>query len=513
MNFLRLSQFPFHGAGPLAEDPGSWDDQQVMAATVVRFTPPAGPYAGQDLFFLYYRGANALLSGKGKVSIGVMIADPARFTGMNWNKLRALNPIIPHDFVAEAPVGGGDYNDMTAVVHGGMVRLYVNIYGNPAGTNRMVMFELPDGITPRYRGEIEWKGRGFGRTGGLLVNVGETLWMMVGDERADGGSDRRLRRSDDGLTWRDGGAALRASGDPGAWDGYSLVVGRGFRAGSHIYAVQPGMPFIGTDRRGKPLDDWPEAIGIWRCHVNDLGNGRLWQAYPRNPVMLRGPTEGGCWQLTPMLAPQGIFGPYQTWAMPGWENIGTPAMNRLRTEPYAGLAEGWSTKHQYMAVAVNRLALDDWAADPIPAGRSYMIRHVRSGRWLKREGAALVLAEPGAPGAAAARFHLSARQGFRALRAGGPKGPELGVPGRRPDQRAGFDAPAADGLPATAPRDWLTEIFEINGRHDVALITNRHSSLSLAPGGAQEDGDFHVVQRPALAGDTDMLFEFLPLDD
>lgn len=163
MNFLRLSEYPFHGAGALSANPGSWDDQQVMAATVLRFTPPSGPYAGRDMYFLYYRGADALLQGKGQVAIGVMVAEVAGFTGSNWDRLRALNPIIPPDVVAEAPVRGGDYNDMAAVLHQGQVRLYVNIYGNPKGTNRMVRFDLADGITPPMA--ARWNGRG-GPSGG-----------------------------------------------------------------------------------------------------------------------------------------------------------------------------------------------------------------------------------------------------------------------------------------------------------------------------------------------------------
>lgn len=514
MNFLRLGEYPFHGAGALAAEPGSWDDQQVMAATVARFTPAFGPYAGRDLYFLYYRGADALLQGRGKVAIGVMVAEVAGFTGSNWDRLRALNPILPADAVAEPPVRGGDYNDMMAVVHRGVVRLYVHVYGNPPGSNRMVRFDLADGITPVYGGEIEWRGRPFGRTGGLLVNVDEVLWMLVNEEMPDGGANRRLRFSTDGHSWQDGGAALQASGDPAAWDGHSLVVGRGFVHGDHVYAVQPGMPFIGREKNGKSHDDWPEAIGLWRCHKADLGNGRPWQKYHRNPVMLRGPCEGGCWQLTPLIPDtpdRPVLGPYQTWAMPGWGHIGTEQMNSLRVQPYAGLRAGWSTKHQYMAVATNRLALDDWEADPIPPG-AYMIRHAQSGRWLKRDGAFLVLAEDGAPGAAAARFHLARRRDFWVIRARGPKGAELGVPDRDRLRRARFDQ-SADSPIADAPRDWLLEIVAMGTEHPVAIVTNRHSSLSLMPGRQQDaSGDTYLVQDPALAGDAEKLFEFVRLD-
>lgn len=518
MNFLRLSEYPFHGAGALSANPGSWDDQQVMAATVLRFTPPSGPYAGRDMYFLYYRGVDALLQGKGQVAIGVMVAEVAGFTGSNWDRVRALNPIIPPDFVAEAPVRGGDYNDMAAVPHQGQVRLYVNIYGNPKGTNRMVRFDLADGITPTYGGEVEWQGRPFGRTGGLLVNVDEVLWMLVNQEMPDGGANRSLRFSTDGRIWQDGGPALQVSGDPDAWDGHSLVVGRGFTHGDHVYAVQPGMPRIGREKDGSPHDDWPEAIGLWRCHKADLGNGRLWQKYHRNPVMLRGPTEGGCWQLGPLIPDdpgRPVVGPYQTWAMPGWGNIGSAEMNQLRMQPYAGLRAGWSTKHQYMAVAANRLALDDWQADPIPVGHSYMIRHAQSGRWLKRDGAFLVLAEAGAPGAAAARFHLERRRDFFVIRARGPQGAELGIPGPERLRRARFDQ-SADSPITDAPRDWLLEIVDMGAdmgaEYPVALITNRHSSLSLMPGRQQDNsGDTYMVQDPALAGDVEKLFEFVRL--
>lgn len=513
MHFVRQSQYPFHGSGDYTDYPGEWDDKQAMAATVVRFTPASGDSAGDDLFWMYYRGADDLLSGAGVVSIGMMTADPLTFNGRNWDKRRDRNPVIEPDATGTAPVLGGDYNDMAAVVDAtnGVIRLFVNIYGNPSGTNRLVQFSSTNGYDFTYAGEATLGGGNFGSTVGGLFYVGARLWALCGVSASNGGgSNRRLRYSDDhGSTWTNAATAISVASDQNAWNGFSLVVGRAFVSGDYVYAVQPGMRYLGLDGAGGAYADWPEAIGLWRKALADVGDGQPWEAYPRNPIMVRGPTEGGCWQLNVMLLNGVALGPYQTWAHPDWDNIGSANMIELRDTPYAGLGEGWSTKHQYTAQAINQLALQNWSLNPLPNG-TYAIRHAATGRWLGVNGSGgAVLTQSDAP---ATLFHLSRRNDFTLIRRDTSSGDALRVADLSRNTLATFAAP---GDTSDRTVEWHIEIIapaslEV-GETVTAFITSRHSSLSLVPRIEAVDSAVPVVQGPALYGSAEHVFEIIPV--
>lgn len=501
--FYPVSEFPMHGAGPVTRYPGQWDDKQVMAACCALFTPASGAFSGRQTAFLYYRATDDLLSGPGSVQIGVMTADPADLDGLNWNRQRGLNPIIPANAVASAPVLGGDYNDMTVVEYAGKLRLFVNIYGNPAGSNRMVVFESATGLAFTYLQEVQHGGTHFGATCGPIWNVAGTLWGLFSQAAATGGNKKRLRSSaDGGLSWTDHGTAIELSTDPKAWDSHSLIVGRPFPwavGDSHVYALIPGMRNIGTDGGGSPYSDWPEAIGLYRCAVDQLGQPGSWQRYPR-PVMMRGPLDGGIWQLAPLVIGREVLATYQAWSMADFDNIASADMATLRSQPYAGVTEGWSTKHIYTARLGGRAALDDWATDPLPAGAVYL-RHVATGAFLAIEGGRAVLSAE-----APQVFTHASEGGFSTLTAGSTR---LRAPSLK--NRAQIEASADDltGDPLNLKAHWLINLREDQaGVPPLVWVQSRHSSLALAVRRGTDRSGIAIEQRPYV-GAADMLWELV----
>lgn len=504
--FISLSEYPFHGSLGRSRYPGEWDDQQVMSPTRVRFTPASGALSGVDTWFYYYRGLNDLISAGGISQIGVKTAAVATFDGFNWNDQRAINPVIENDFPgAPAPVAGGLYNDMRAVVYAGKIRLFVAIYGNPSESNRTVIFESADGFTFTYVGEAQKDAAYLGRTIGAIANVGGTLVSLVSIANGAGGGNGRQKwvSTDGGLTWLERGLAIPV-GIEGDWNGLTYLGGTMELIGDYYVALLHGMPFIGNNGGGDPYLDWPEAFGAFRIHVDDILTADvIWEANAQNPLFIAGPTHGATWHAALYQHNGSTFVHMETWGVPGFENIGNATNMALRDTSYFGVESRVSSAQIYMLEMKDRGWLDNWTT-PILADGDYTLRHVGSGKFVGIVSGAPVpvIDDEGE----IAKFTIDRQLSYYRFRNGG-------VSMRAPSEFAGSTVvmEPSPGVLTNQAGQWdLTpwgDPVSGGGRH--VVITNRYTRMALAlTNGTEADGS-PLVCLP-FTGDPAQVFEIMP---
>lgn len=496
MNFAHVSQFPILRGGRV-RDP-SFDYGHTQNCNVVWFN---------GRHHVYWKGLEALPETTNPPRLGLGYIDPDGFdetAGVTRTpfdgrtlKLEATNPIVDFTSAARFPSGtaapldvytnggltaGGRIGDIAAVVHGGKVKLYCNVYNyNNAGTNRLALIESADGKTFSFVQEITYSGVGFGRTMGPVWDVGGTLWALFGQAHATRGFYKVLMSSADGLTWALHGTAIPLSNDPAAFNYYGMPVGRAFVHGAYAVAAVPGS---------RHTADWPEGIGLWRKPLASLGDGLPWEEYPRNPVALRDPTKGGLWQANLFFAGPDLWALCNTWGMVGFENIDSATLNTMRGAPYYD-QDVTGFKHVAAMRATNRFALDDWAYDPIGDGGLWQLRHgdlyLASGQSAPAAGGAVTVIADRAD--ARTLWRIDRQSGFYLLRPAAA--PALAV---QPDGGAHNRARGMNlVLGATDPADAVNNIpfhwhlpLTAGSEPLCAALVNRHSSLALPPTIAQD---------------------------
>jgi len=182
------------------------------------------------------------------------------------------------------------------------------------------------------------------------------------------------------------------------YDQRTRIVGRGFTykenssAPEYAYALLPGSHLF---------TDWPSGIGMWRIPVTNI-ESNIWQECPWNPILQRGPSEGGTWQLSPFLTPSGALYTngsnnlnflYQTWSIlplrPGptttyqTEAYGGEWARKMRIKDYAGMAAGRTHKHIGYLRGLNRLLLGSWdGLSNIIEGVNVNIRNIGTNKYL-----------------------------------------------------------------------------------------------------------------------------------
>ena len=507
--FICFSEDPNHGSMGRSRYPGEWDDQQVMSPTRVRFTPATGDFAGDDLWFYYYRGLDKLIGEGGVSQIGVRTADVATFNGTNWDDQRAKNPVIVNDFPgAPAPVAGGLYNDFRAFVYNSKIRLTIAIYGNPSGSNRTAIFESDDGYTFTYVGEATKDGTYLGRTIGAIENVGGTLVSLVSIADGAGGGNGRQKwiSNDGGLTWLDRGLAVPV-GVEGDWNGLTYLGGTMELIGDYYVALLHGMPFIGYSSGVTPYLDWPEAFGAFRCHVDDILTADvIWEANAQNPLFIAGPTHGATWHAALYQNKGSTFAHMETWGVPGFNNIGNATNMALRDTPYFGLGSKVSSSQIYMLEMKDRGWIDNWTT-PIFADGDYTLRHVSSG-----DAGKFVGIVGGAPvpvindEGEIAKFSIDRQLSFYRFRSGG-------VSMRAPSEfnGAGVVMETSPGVLTNQAGQWDVMPWgdPVPGGGRQVVLTNRYTRMALSLSNGTEADGSPLICAP-FTGDPAQVFEVMP---
>lgn len=398
MNFHRVSYIPGREGYPPNED--RWDDRNPMSNT------PA--ILGSTAYF-YYRGTGNTGGGAkipGEIGVMTAPANDVRRDTMTWPAASSYGPASLH---YSGPDLGMEWGDMHAIAVGTTIYLFVNVEdkddtgGNPGRTAVL----STDGTTLTHLGEV----RDVGDTRlpdniAAVYHDGTYFWLLVSQSSTVPGTlkgKRLLYGATAAGIYADGGDAMMPTGVAGDWHRYTLITGRGWQDATYAYALIPGGGHSGDDV------DWPEAHGLWRCPLASLGTPAAWEVYHDNPVFLRGPDDGGSWQLSYLPGLTGMT-LYQAWGLWGSDNVGSTAMLDCRDTMYNG-----GHKDMKLVRATSQLAMTDWDFEPLPDA-TYRIKHFRSGKYMTAAAVTAgsnVTAETTPTGLS--RWVMSRAHGFRVL--------------------------------------------------------------------------------------------------
>ena len=492
MHPIRQYEIPARPGGYFR--PGDWDSLNPMSLSPIRLG---------DTYFAYYRGAADLEPNEGAgggLYIGLMTCPASDFHPDNfvWSSTPILNGAFPQNFLPGIP-SDTKWADTATIEVNGTIYFYIIARGDG---QRLLRFSTTDGYNLSYDGECLWNGGNFGSNIAAMYHHNGRFYFLGGRGAADPnlGNGKRLRSSADGLTnWTGHGYCMQPSGVVGTYNEYSLVTGRGWQDDTYAYALVPGIRI--------QHNDWPEGIGLWRCPLSELGvQDRIWDEWPGNPVLLRGPVEGGCWQLNYLQAGNGLVGTYQQWGHHDFNNLGSPEMEQLRDQPYYGTNWYWSYKSIMYIKWANELALRDWGYDIIPNGQ-YRIQHVNSREYLKpitaSDGSRLTTtpnkSDPDIV------WDVERQVGYHRI-ANQSASRQIRIEGESLNADVHAHLSTGPGPTTNFAGQWHLPVVypEAPGSaaHTVQLI-NRHSSLGLKP-----DGSGSVRQQPVL-GEAESFWRFV----
>ncbi|MDP5216691.1 hypothetical protein Q5Y75_05630 [Ruegeria sp. 2205SS24-7] len=355
---------------------GEWDGMGALSCT---------PVVLNDTVYVFYRGIDMRETAGGEFQLSMMSTPLADFGKPGWKGDWRTNPLVdtPDVLAATEPgltaTAAEKWGDMHAINVAGTVYLYVMIA--EAG-QRLVRFTF-DPVTPalNFDGECLWNGGIWGSNIAAIYHHNGNFFFAGGVNADDPllGNGKRVRRSATGLgdTWTGQNDIMQPTGVDGEIDRYSHVTGRGWQDATYAYML---VPSIGTVDH----PDWPEGMTLFRTPLSLIDQtDNTWEKYPR-PVMLRDPTEGGTWQLSFIDTGDGFYGLYQMWGINDLGEVGSQDMLDCRDTPYSGNDDDmFPTTYKSVMVVEwgSRLALEDWDAVAVPAGR-YRIQNVKTGLYM-----------------------------------------------------------------------------------------------------------------------------------
>ncbi|PRY25220.1 hypothetical protein CLV78_102397 [Aliiruegeria haliotis] len=383
------------------------------------------------------------------------------------------------------------YSDQCAATGpDGLIYLFTQVVQDESAAEKArdkLVLHTFDGTSLDYKGEIKFKDKDFARKPAGAFYARNRWWIVINRKSAH--DDDKSFRNGKALRWTKDPAAMTGwmsnnklivdvSDETGDWNSWTTTTGRTFLDGDHVYFLGPATGHIRHP-------DWPEAQGLFRIARKDLGNGQMWEEYHRNPVIHRGPTEGGCWQCSYLPEiPSGIA-LYQMWGIADRSEAGTDLILKTRDKAYHG-GNKKTFKNIMPIRASTRLALDNWYHDPLPDGE-FVVRHVATGKYLKAKeaasGAEVVLAEK--RDAKLARWQLSRQGGYYVLSLDVDPTLQLRIRGdvnesRRLDRFAEV-GPDGGSWDKNYQNQWHLPLTEerVTIEANTVVMINRHSSLGL----------------------------------
>lgn len=238
---------------------------------------------------------------------------------------------------------------------------------------------------------LEWSDGRRTAMGACSVQQVDRGWLMaVKDE-----GKVVIARSADNLVWTDPGPAGGIVGEThGTWYDDCIIGANLEMSESHYYLYVSGGSEAVIKRTGEPADDYPTAVGLWRCPRSaDPHVGANWEEYVRNPVLLRGPTMteygGALWQFNAVPVRRSAEPrPFFLGIFEGAGFVAGRSENRagdLRDYQYGGNKVTWNVDAYSQTYAAVYDAPDletAWTQDPLPDGR-YRLRSVATGGYLR----------------------------------------------------------------------------------------------------------------------------------
>lgn len=377
MFITPLSEYPLVRGGK-TERAGEWDAASTLHVSTVVLP-------GEERIRVYYKGQDdhPVNSGVSQLGVGFLYPDGyddetdgvrIPFNGREIT-LSGSNPLLDPTTLAfplnadeSLGAGIGEVNFEQDTV-GGLYGYWYITNHQTDSKNHVGVIQSADGISWSFVQEMLTPTATNQGTQIEVQKVGSDYWFTYGL----GGGGKALRHSSNGLTYtEDFGKIVDVPTDAGdiAAGGFPGP-GRLFHYGDYLYYVLQGT-------RGSN-GDWPEAMLLYRCHVDDLGNGELWEEY-HSPINLRPPCYGGIWQANLIQTNNGWWAIHNAWGEPGFHNINSTYMNDLRTTQYAHLGDDFGYKHILAGKVTSSVALTDWYYHPLEDGETYRFRS--NGGWL-----------------------------------------------------------------------------------------------------------------------------------